>query len=313
MDNNENTNDMTIDEIFCQVAKEQVDRDPGDVIMEEERILGKWENPDVRKIGYNDLRNLIGLIPERLRANASEVINTISFYKSDVATITSNDGQVSLLLLDDIGLVIDLFHEANEEFIGNFEYDSLPNYIYRVLNKIGHPYYHFQTLSEAYHDAKVCSRVTKWKDLQVGDIASGYGDILGKRLFSYVLTDLFRGERNWNCNFSYAAMAPRLDYSLLPFHVICYECLPYVKEVKEGSKIYCIETKMPLDDVNLDDYSEDIEIAIFSNVCSSDPSADGWTGETTLRFLGVYNVDKEKSRKENHFAFKQKSNKLSYL
>ena len=70
---------------------------------------------------------------------------------------------------------------------------------------------------------------------------------------------------------------------------------------------------MPLDDVNLDDYSEDIEIAIFSNMCSSDPSAKGWTGETTLRFHGVYNLDKEKSRKENHFAFKQKSNKLSYL
>ena len=313
MNNNENVNDLTLDEIFNQDAKEKAGRDSGDVIMEEERILGKWENQDVRKIGYNGLKKLIGLIPERLRANASEVINTISFYKSDVAIITSKDGQVSLLLLDDIGLVIDLFHETEEEFIGNFKYDSLPNYIYRVLNIIGHPYYHFQALSEAYHDAKVCGRSIRWKDLQVGDIASGYGDILGKRLFSYVLTDLFRGERNWNCNFSYAAMAPRLNYSLLPFHVICYECLPFIKKVNEGSKIYCIETKMPLDDVNLDDYSEDIEIAIFSNVCSSDPLAEGWTGETTLRFLGVYNVDKEKSRKENHFAFKQKTNKLSYL
>ena len=313
MDKNDNNHDMTIDEMFSEVANETANRRPVDVVCEEEQIIGRWKEPDVKKVGYKDLKKIIELIPEKLRADASEVINSISYYKTDVATVTSNDGQVSLLLLDDIGLFIDLFHETKEDFIGQHEFNSTENYIYRILNAIGHPYYTLKSLREANYDSKVFSRVIGWKDLMSGDIASGYGNILGKRMFRYVLTDLFRGERNWNCNFSYAAMASKLDYSLLPFHVICYECLPYIKEVKEGKETYRIETKLPLDDVNLDDYSEDIEIAIFSNMCSSDPTAEGWTGETTLRFLGIYNLDKVKSGKENHFAFKLKSNKLSYL
>ena len=86
-----------------------------------------------------------------------------------------------------------------------------------------------------------------------------------------------------------------------------------IKEERTESGIYCIETNKSVDGVNLEEYSEHTDIAIFSLVNATDPASSNITGEEILRFLGVYRLDKEKSKKENFFAFKQKDTKLSYL
>ena len=313
MGKEETMDNLNVDEIFNQIAEEESRVNISAKVGEQGRILERWENPEIKQVGYNYLQGLLNRVPTELRANAAEVINTLSYYNADIISVTSNDDQISLLLLDDIGLYIDLFHETAEDFIGPHECDYTKNYIGLILNQIGHGQYRLQTLRDAYNDCLIYKRLFRWKDIQRGDIATGNGNILGRRFHSYILSDLFRGERNWNCNFTYGAMVSKLEYSLLPFQVICYECLAYVKEEKDGTDTYCIETKNTLDDVNLDKYSEQTDIAIFSLLSANDTTSEGWTGDTTLRFLGVYNLDKEKSEREKHFAFKQKSIKLSYL
>ena len=313
MDDKKEVNNLTIDELFNEAMEEKRNTSAADTVFEQDMILDRWDNSDVKQVGYKYLKTLLEQIPEELRTEASEVINTLSYYNCDIQSVTSNDGQISLLLLDDIGLYIDLFHETDEDFVGPHRCDTTANYVYQILTKIGHGLYKFKNLKTANEECKALHKVFRWNDIQRGDIAKGYGNIQGHRIFSYVLTQMFRGERNWECDFTYASMFSKLELSLLPFHVICYECLPYIKEEKTESGTYCIETNKSVDGVNLDEYSELTDIAIFSLVNATDPASSNITGEEILRFLGVYRLDKEKSKKENFFAFKQKATKLSYL
>jgi hypothetical protein len=308
MDEEKEAKNLSIDDLFTEA-----NYSGADCVLEQDMILGRWDNSDIKQVGYKYLKALLEQIPEGLRTEASEVINTLSYYNCDIQSVTSNDGQISLLLLDDIGLYIDLFHETDEDFIGPHSCDTTAKYIYQILKKIGHELYKFQNLKAVNEECKALHKAFRWKDIQRDDIAKGYGEIQGHRFFSYVLTQMFRGERNWECGFTYASMSSKLELSLLPFHVICYECLPYIKEERTESGIYCIETNKSVDGVNLEEYSEHTDIAIFSLVNATDPASSNITGEEILRFLGVYRLDKEKSKKENYFAFKQKDSKLRYL
>jgi hypothetical protein len=313
MDEENEVRNLTIDDLINGAMEENRNYSGAGHVSEQDIILDRWDNSDVKQVGYKYLKALLEQIPEGLRTEASEVINTLSYYNCDIQSITSNDGQISLLLLDDIGLYIDLFHETDEDFIGPHSYDSTANYIYQILDKFGHGLYKFQNLKAVNEECKALHKAFRWKDIQRGDIAKGYGEIQGHRFSSYVLTQMFRGERNWESDFTYASMFSKLELSLLPFHVICYESLPCIKEERTESGTYCIETNKSVDGVNLDDYSEQTDIAIFSLVNATDPASSNITGEEILRFLGVYRLDKEKSKKENYFAFKQMDIKLSYL
>ena len=92
-----------------------------------------------------------------------------------------------------------------------------------------------------------------------------------------------------------------LKKSTLPYQVFVYECLPYIRE--EGN--YLIETQMPLDtssDVNK--FSGQTDILMFSCFSSDDPTATSWTGCASMKFLGIYRLDKEKSLNENYLSFR---------
>lgn len=303
----ETKDNLSIDDIFNQIAKKNSGVKISTKLVEETRILDRWKDPTIKQVGYKYLQGLLNRVPTELHDNAAKVINSLSYYNSDIISVTSNDDQMSLLLIDNISICIDLFHETDEDFIGQHEFDSTKNYIRLILGRIGHDFYELQTLRKAYNDCLIYNSIIRQKEIQRSDVATGYGNILGKKFHSYVLSEMFRGERNWNCDFTYGAMASKLEFSLLPFQVICYECLPYIKEENDGKNTYCIETKKTLDDVNLDNYSDQTDIAIFSLLNANDPTLEKLTGETTLRFLGVYKFDKEKSEKENHFVFKRKS------
>ena len=117
-----------------------------------------------------------------------------------------------------------------------------------------------------------------------------------------------RTHHNWACGMSFFNSIDSFKNSLLQYDVFCYECMPYVRE--EGQ--YCIETKLPLDasKVNVDNYDENRRIAILTCQSANDPKAEGWQGETALKFLGIYNLDIAKSKEENYLAFKLASKRL---
>ena len=87
--------------------------------------------------------------------------------------------------------------------------------------------------------------------------------------------------------------------------------MPYIREDKD----YCIETKWQLDNNihAIDELEDNKQIAIFACYCPSDQMKEGWSGNTAVKFLGIYNLDKERSKKENHLAFKQFSDNKLYI
>lgn len=106
---------------------------------------------------------------------------------------------------------------------------------------------------------------------------------------------------NWHCNMSYVVLNAHLKNSTLPYQVFVYECLPYIRE--EGN--YLIETQMPLEiSSDLNNYSGQTDILIFSCYSPDDPTATSWTGYASMKFLGIYRLDKEKSLKENYLSFR---------
>ena len=106
---------------------------------------------------------------------------------------------------------------------------------------------------------------------------------------------------NWYCSKYYGPMAMRLKHSTLPYQVVVYECLPYIREDDN----YLIETQIPLNDpsVDLNSYSEDTDILVFSCFNPINPSATSWTSHASMKFHGVYRLDKGKSKMENFISF----------
>lgn len=106
----------------------------------------------------------------------------------------------------------------------------------------------------------------------------------------------------WYCSKYYGPMAIHMKLSELPYQVIVYECLPYIREEDN----YLIETQIPLNDlsVDLNSYSEDTDILVFSCFNPIDSTATSWTGDASMIFHGVYRLDKGKSKQENYISFR---------
>jgi hypothetical protein len=135
--------------------------------------------------------------------------------------------------------------------------------------------------------------------------------VLKERGWRFIMDKLLHGNHNWACSMSYLHAIGKIQSSLLRYNVICYECLPYIREDKD----YCIETKWQLDNnINaIDELEDNKQIAIFACYCPSDQTKEGWSGNTAVKFLGVYKLDKERSKKENHLAFKRFSDDTLYI
>ena len=137
------------------------------------------------------------------------------------------------------------------------------------------------------------------KDDIVSEGMGTYTNIRNEKWMENLDTWFMKG--NWHCSQSYVDSATYLEKSTLPYQVIVYECLPYVKE--DGD--FLVETQIPLgtsSDINK--FSEQTDILIFSCFCPDNPAVTSRTGIASMKFLGIYRLDKEKSQKENYISFR---------
>lgn len=227
---------------------------------------------------------------------ADRIIDNIYYYKSKVDIIKNDDNQI-FLILRDAKVVIDLFHYLREWLVGENNTNTL---IEKVLEKIGCESYVFLSLKEAELINDLFRESDKDDTIKRGSISLGEC-ILGQELWRYTLTTLFYGEHNWACGINYFEMLRKLNDSLLPYQVICYEDSTYIK-IENG---YCIEGKQPKE------YSsEEFEsyrntgIAIFSLDKSSSPNLK-------LIFHGVFELDKERSLQDGYISFKYLKDELT--
>ena len=82
---------------------------------------------------------------------------------------------------------------------------------------------------------------------------------------------------------------------MLPYNVVCYEKPSYIEE----REWLLIETTFPCDKVCINDYSTDKDVLVF--VLSDSKEENG----KELVFKGVYSLDIDMTKKENHFVFRQ--------
>ena len=137
--------------------------------------------------------------------------------------------------------------------------------------------------------------------LKKGDIV---GDVLGTGTIKYTrvhtedLKILFQEENNWQIVQSYVDIKINGNMAL-PFQVVVYEVLSYIME-QNG---YLVETKRVLDKSKLNSFSETTEVLIFAIFDPKNEQATALSNGTSMKFLGVYQLDKGKSLKENFFSF----------
>ena len=281
-------------------AKVTLDKD-----IEMDRIVNPWKTCN-NTVSYSNREAIIKL------GGSSNVAKNLFLYNSK-AIIIDGPNNTKLIDLPDIGIIVDLFNYTKDIFIGKTEYNSTDSIIKEILIAIGRKDYVFNSASEAQSVIKVLQNNSYLYNniIEKGDIIAQGAHILKEEFWKVLMNKLFYGEHNWTCNKSYLYSIEKLKNSLLPYDVICYECLPYIREDKD----YCIETKWQLDnDVDaIDELEDNKQIAIFACYCPSDQMKEGWTGNTAVKFLGVYNLDKERSKTENHLAFKRYSDDKLYI
>ena len=124
--------------------------------------------------------------------------------------------------------------------------------------------------------------------LNKGVISQG-GSLFGEELWRFTLTKLFHGKHNWATNISYLAMKEQLKDSIYPYQVMCYESSSYIREDKD----FIIE----VDASNEIDSLEIVPIVIFS--LNKQNASD-----IQLLFHGLFELDKNRSLKDNHVTFK---------
>ncbi len=278
-------------------AKVTLDKD-----IEMDRIVNPWKSCN-NTVSYSNREAIIKL------EGSSNVANNLFLYNSK-AIIIDGPNNTKLIDLPDIGIIVDLFNYTKDIFIGKTEYNSTDSIIKEILIAIGRKDYVFNSASEAQSVIKVLQNNSYLYNniIEKGDIIAQGSHILKEEFWKVLMNKLFYGEHNWTCNKSYLYSIEKLKNSLLPYDVICYECLPYIME--EGE--YCIETQYPLNTsrINIDELCDNRRIAILACSSASNPEAEGWQGETALKFMGMYYLDKAKSKEENHLAFKLASNEL---
>ena len=302
---------MNLDNIINECVKEDEKR-------KSERLIGyqivvtPWEQyKETESVSYKDVVNLAESYDWHRKGFSMQIAENLYLYNSKANIIKVEDK--SLIVLPESEVVIDLFNSEKEDFIGPQYKDDVDYYINKILKVIGREGYVFYSLNDALMANQILQHVSQWskkciaRDTEITNSVS----VLKERGWRFIMDKLLHGDHNWACSMSYFYAIGKIQSSLLRYNVICYECIPYIREDKD----YCIETKWQLDNNihAIDELEDNKQIAIFACYCPSDQMKEGWTGNTAVKFLGVYNLDKERSKKENHLAFKRFSDNKLYI
>ena len=250
--------------------------------------------------GIKQLKRLADTIKNK-PGEALHVIDFLYLFNSEAFVFSNTYNDEKLLVLPQAEVVIDLYHDSKIE-----KYEE-------VKKIIGCGDYTFYSLNDAYDAIQVLQAISPIKKypISIKDnnditlVAQG-SYLLGKdskpkgrehdfqvNLFNI----LFHGEHNWKCQQSYDQAVCKLEQSLLPYHIFCYEDSSYFK-IDDG---HCEEI-LTLDELRVDfdkyDWTTPKQIAIFSK--------DG----DTIKFYGVFKLDKDKSKSNNSLTFMYCSNEL---
>ena len=260
-----------------------------------------WEKKG--EFGYDELMSLTGDIEGKLKKNAEEIINYIYLFKSNVIVYANYSTKDKLLVLPKVYIAIDLFHKTKEDFLEIYKSE--------VINSIEH-YEYLYSVEEAQmviNSLRLIDNYTSWKnvnnnpwDIKSGEVLASRNGSIGKyrELWMYVLTSLFQSDNNWKSGKSYLDVNVNFELSLLPYHAFCYESNSNFHE--DETKKYLIENEEKYSDDDLDRLPRGKGIAIFS---LSD------SGHIT--FLGGYELDMVKSKKESRAVFRLITNSLNRL
>jgi hypothetical protein len=109
---------------------------------------------------------------------------------------------------------------------------------------------------------------------------------------------LFPEDSNWIIVQSYDDIKNN-GMNSAPIQAVVYEALPYITE----KGVFLVETERLLDKAKLYSLSETTPIIIFAIYDTNDIQAYP-TNESSMKFLGIYQLDKGKSLAENHLSFR---------
>lgn len=264
-----------------------------------EPYVGAWRYYDKeKKLPFATLKDLEGVADkvEWEKGYASNVVSRLYYFNSRVKVYQNDEGN-QLLVLPDAKVVIDLFNYTSDFFLGNNKEVSIDKCVMDILRFIGCEGYHFYFLRDAYNTINQISLIPRFPErtIKKGEVLFQGTSFLNSNASEAFLNFVFHGNYNWASN-----SKGNLEYSLYPNPVICYETLAYIKVEKD----YCIDLKTSIDNIQLDDYLDNRQIVLLSRFSPNNPDAEGWTGETAIKFLGMYKLDRQRSRDEKHLVYK---------
>lgn len=296
------------DPIFQESFMEQNTQSvPGTIIDElnREPYVGSWREFDKEKeLPYATLKNLeaVANTAEWEKGWALNVVSRLYFFGSRVKIYQNKDGN-SLLVLPDARAVIDLFNPTSNYFLGNNKEVYIDECINDILGFIGCEGFHFYFMRDAIDIINQISSIRTFPKeiIKKGNVIFQGTSYFGNNASESFLNHLFYGNHNWTSN-----SKGNLEYSLYPYSVICYESLAYIKDEKE----YCIDQKTSLENIKIEEYLDNRQIALFARFSPTNPDAEGLIGETAIKFLGMYWLDRERSLEEKRLVFKYADDRL---
>ena len=175
-----------------------------------------------------DIKDVANLTSSQ-KGYALRVIENLYYYNSKVKILKDAYSDIQLLVLPEAEVIIDLFHNKKEEFIGDekvkFNEDGE---LILAEEYSGYVYY---ALSEALLANQLLQSVCELEPWRNGVIQKGIiVENADRKLWQNILNIVFHGKHNWSCNICYSAMKKDLEYNLLPFQVLCYES-SYIRNV----------------------------------------------------------------------------------
>lgn len=300
-----------LDEIMRQCAEEELESGVK-TVGEYSLVVDPWKQfEEIKSVSLKDVLALAESYDWHRKGFSMGIAESLYLYNSKANIVKAEDK--SLIVLPEAEVVIDLFNNEREDFIGPLYKDNADYYINEILKVIGSEGYVFYSLNDALRANNILQRVSPFSKycIEKDAVITNGISILKEYGWRFIMDKLLHGNHNWVCSTTYLHAILKMQSSLIRYNVICYECLPYIREDKE----YCIETKWQLDNHidAIDELDDNKQIAIFACYCPSDETKEGWTGNTAVKFLGVYKLDKERSKIENHIAFKRYSDDKLYI
>ena len=65
-----------------------------------------------------------------------------------------------------------------------------------------------------------------------------------------------------------------------------------------------------MENIKIEEYLDNRQIALFARFSPTNPDAEGLIGETAIKFLGMYRLDRERSLEEKRLVFKYADDRL---